>query len=166
MEGAWGRGVLGMCICNDRRWPETWRVLGLQGVELVMLGYNTPDVNSQRSGEGPAKRQFHHRLSVQAGAYQNSTWAVAVAKAGSEDGHALIGGTIIVNPDGEIVAEAQTEADELVVHDCNLDDTQFGKATIFDFARHRRPEHYGLITAKTGAEPPPWPGSGRDDEGG
>src|SRR5262249_7511175 len=39
-------GVLGMCICNDRRWPETFRVLGLQGVELVTLGFNTPSVNS------------------------------------------------------------------------------------------------------------------------
>ena len=24
-------GVMGMCICNDRRWPETYRVMGLQG---------------------------------------------------------------------------------------------------------------------------------------
>lgn len=32
--------------------------------------------------EGPEKRLFHDRLSVQAGAYQNSTWVVAVAKAG------------------------------------------------------------------------------------
>lgn len=31
-------GVMGMCICNDRRWPETYRVMGLQGVEVVMLG--------------------------------------------------------------------------------------------------------------------------------
>ncbi len=31
-----------MMICNDRRWPETWRVLGLQSVEPVMLDYNTP----------------------------------------------------------------------------------------------------------------------------
>src|SRR3984885_13498546 len=36
-------GVMGMCICNDRRWPETYRVMGLQGVEMVMLGYNTPN---------------------------------------------------------------------------------------------------------------------------
>ena len=37
----WGDGVLGMLICNDRRWPEAWRVLGLQGVELVCVGYNS-----------------------------------------------------------------------------------------------------------------------------
>ncbi len=30
-----------MMICNDRRWPEAWRVLGLQGVELVCCGYNS-----------------------------------------------------------------------------------------------------------------------------
>ena len=29
----------GMMICNDRRWPEAWREMGLQSVELVMLGY-------------------------------------------------------------------------------------------------------------------------------
>ena len=80
-------GILGMCICNDRRWPETYRVMGLQGVELIVLGYNTPSINAQKSDEGPQKRMFHHRLTLQAGAYQNSTWVVAVAKAGDEDGH-------------------------------------------------------------------------------
>jgi predicted amidohydrolase len=148
-------GVMGMLICNDRRWPEAWRMLGLQGVELVMLGYNTPSVNSQKAAEGPADRHFHHKLAMQAGAYQNSTWAVAVAKAGVEDGHPLIGGSVIVDPDGKIVAETTTEADELLVHDIDLDATRFGKATIFDFARHRRIEHYGLITSQTGAVPPP-----------
>jgi N-carbamoyl-D-amino-acid hydrolase len=148
-------GILGMCICNDRRWPETWRVLGLQGVELVVLGYNTPAVNSQKPSEGPEQRMFQHRLSLQAGAYQNSTWVVATAKAGVEDGHPLIGGSCIVNPDGEIVAQAQGEDDELVVADCDLDATAFGKATVFDFARHRRVEHYGRITGQTGVILPP-----------
>ena len=35
-------GLVGMCICNDRRWPETYRVMELQGAEMVLLGYNTP----------------------------------------------------------------------------------------------------------------------------
>jgi len=148
-------GIIGMAVCNDRRWPETYRVMGLQGVEMVLIGYNTPSVNSQKSTEGPEVRIFHNRLSVQAGAYQNSCWVVAVAKAGVEDGFPMIGGSIIVNPDGEIVAEAKGEGDELLVHTCDLDDTVFGKKTIFDFARHRRVEHYGLITSRTGAIPPP-----------
>jgi predicted amidohydrolase len=148
-------GIFGMAICNDRRWPETYRVMGLQGVEMVLLGYNTPSVNSQKSEEGPEKRLFHNRLSVQSGAYQNATWVVAVAKAGIEDGFPLIGGSLIVDPNGEIVAEASTEDDELLVYPCDLDATVFGKNTIFDFARHRRIEHYGLITSRAGAVPPP-----------
>jgi N-carbamoyl-D-amino-acid hydrolase len=147
-------GILGMCICNDRRWPETYRVMGLQGVELVMLGYNTPSVNSQKPSEGPEKRLFHHNLSVQAGAYQNATWVVATAKCGVEDGHPLFGGSCIVNPDGEIVAAARTEDDELIVADCDLDATRFNKETIFDFKRHRRIEHYGRITGQTGVTLP------------
>ncbi|MDH4572953.1 N-carbamoyl-D-amino-acid hydrolase [Salinicola acroporae] len=144
--------LMGMCICNDRRWPETWRVMGLQGVELVMLGYNTPSVNSQNRGEGLEQRLYHSELSVTAGAYQNATWAVAVAKAGVEDGFPLMGGSIIVDPDGFVVARAQTEEDELITATCDMERCQFGKTTIFDFARHRRIEHYGRITSQTGVE--------------
>ena len=147
-------GLMGMAICNDRRWPETYRVMGLQGVEMIVLGYNTPSANSQSPHETTADRLFHHRLSVQAGAYQNSTWVVAVAKAGNEDGHRLFGGTLIAAPDGKIVGELDHEEDGVLVHPCDLDDTRFGKATIFDFARHRRVEHYGLLTERTGVGAP------------
>ncbi len=147
-------GIFGMCICNDRRWPETYRVMGLQGVEMVVLGYNTPTTNSQ-SDEAPHVRAFHNLISMQAGAYQNSTWVVGVAKAGCEDGHDLMGGSAIIAPTGEVVAQCRTLDDELIVADCDLDATTFGKETIFDFARHRRIEHYGLITERTGVELPP-----------
>lgn len=147
-------GIMGMLICNDRRWPEAYRVMGLQGVEMVTLGFNTPSVNSQQDDEGPEDRLFHHRLSCQSGAYQNATWVIAVAKAGVEDGHPLIGGSLIVDPNGKIMAETKGEEDEMIVHACDLDACTFGKTTIFDFARHRRIEHYGLITERTGAEPP------------
>lgn len=148
-------GVFGMCICNDRRWPETYRVLGLQGVEMVTLGYNTPTTNSHdKSGEPPEQRIFHHKLSLQAGAYQNSTWVVAVGKAGVEDGHGLFGASCIVDPSGSVVAESKTEDDELIVADCDLDATKFGKQTIFNFAAHRRTEAYGLITSQIGVVVP------------
>jgi predicted amidohydrolase len=147
-------GVMGMCICNDRRWPETFRVMGLQGVELVMLGYNTPDRNTA-AFEPNHLRMFHNDLVLQAGAYQNSTWVVAVAKAGVEEDVGMIGGSCIVQPSGEVVARASTVEDELVAFDCDLDLARPGKETIFDFARHRRIEHYGVITARAGAIVPP-----------
>lgn len=147
-------GVIGMCICNDRRWPETYRVMGLQGVEMVVLGYNTPD-STIHHGQPVHHKMFHHMLSIQAGAYQNGTWVVATAKAGFEDGHGLIGGTAIVAPTGEVVAQAVSIDDEVVVYNCDLDLGKDIKENIFNFDEHRRIEHYGLITSQTGVTPPP-----------
>ena len=55
---------------------------------------------------------------------------------------------------GEIVAQSRTLGDELIVADCDLDACTFGKETVFNFAAHRRIEHYGLITERAGAIPP------------
>ncbi len=152
----WHGAIMGMMICNDRRWPEAWRLLGLQGTELVCLGYNSAayDPNGGET-EDAALRTFHHRLVVQANAYMNATWAVAVAKAGVEDGAGLIGGSCIVDPNGRIVAEAATLGDELVIADCDLDLCRQGKSKMFDFAAHRRPQHYGPITERAGVVEPP-----------
>jgi predicted amidohydrolase len=147
-------GLVGMCICNDRRWPETYRVMGLQGVEMILLGYNTP-VHNPPAPEHDPLGPFHNHLVMQAGAYQNGTWVVGVAKCGREEGCDMIGQSAIIAPSGQIVAMCATLGDELAVARCDLDATRSYKETIFDFARHRRPEHYRLIVERTGAEPPP-----------
>lgn len=147
-------GVVGMCICNDRRWPETYRVMGLQGVEMVLLGYNTP-VGLTGDYDLDALAPFHNHLSMQAGAYQNATWVVGVAKAGCEEGFNMIGQSCIIAPSGEIVAMCSSLEDELIVHACDLDLGRRYKDDIFNFAAHRRPEAYGLIIERVGAEAPP-----------
>jgi len=153
---AWGEPVLGMLVCNDRRWPEAWRIYGLQGLEMLLVGYNSAayDPNGGDS-EDATLRTFHSQLMAQANAYMNASWAVAVAKAGDEDGSGLIGGSCIVDPNGRIVAEAKTLADEVILADCDLDLCRQGKEKMFNFAAHRRPEAYGLITSRKGAEAPP-----------
>ncbi len=151
----WHRAVMGMLICNDRRWPEAWRCYGLQGVELMVMGYNSAayDPNGG-STENEDIRTFHSTLAAQSNAYMNATWAVSVAKAGNEDGSGLIGGSVIVNPDGVVVAQAKTLGDEVVVADCDLDACLQGKEKMFNFAAHRRPGHYRRIVEQVGAEPP------------
>jgi predicted amidohydrolase len=143
-------GRLGMCICNDRRWPETFRVMGLQGVELVMLGYNTP-LHYPPAPEHDHLQDFHNHLVMQAGAYQNGTWVVGVAKAGKEEACDLIGGSCIIAPTGEIVARCATLEDEVIVHACDLDRCREIQDNIFNFALHREPASYGLITETKGA---------------
>lgn len=146
--------VAGMLICNDRRWPEAFRVLALQGAELVALGFNTPTENLHYP-EPPALRVHHHLIMAQAMALQNATWLIETAKCGFEDGFRMFGNSVIVAPTGEIAAKSQTEEDEVIAFTCDIDLAANLKKTMFNFAAHRRPEHYRLIVERVGAEVTP-----------
>ncbi|MCP3910831.1 MAG: N-carbamoyl-D-amino-acid hydrolase [Actinomycetia bacterium] len=155
-------GVVGMAICNDRRWPETYRVMGLKGVELIMIGYNTPLHYAPDPGQNPLQ-SFHNHLVMQAGAYQNGTWVVGVAKGGTEEGVESLAQSAIYAPSGQIVAQAVTTGDELITARCDLDWCRQYKETLFDFERYRRPEVYRIITDQKGAVGPAHnPQSGED----
>ena len=84
-------------------------------------------------------------------AYQNATWVLAAAKCGAEDGFAMIGGSAIVAPTGEIAAQSLSEDDEVIAATLDLDQGVYLRRTMFDFAKHRRIEHYRLIAERTGA---------------
>ena len=146
-------GILGMCICNDRRWPETYRVMGLQDVEMIMIGYNTPRHNPP-APDHDRLSEFHNQLVMQSGAYQNATWVVGVAKCGVEEGCEMIGASCIVAPTGQVVAQAITQDDELVVARCDLDAGKSYKKSTFNFAVHRQPQAYSMIVERKGAVPP------------
>ena len=149
--GVWNAfgGRMGMMICNDRRWPETYRVMGLRGVEMILCGYNTP-IHYVPDPSQDILQGFHNALVMQSGAYQNGTWVVGVAKAGVEEGVDSLGQSMIVAPSGQIVAQTLTTDDELIVADCDLDWCNRYKGTLFDFDRYRRPEVYGPITSQRG----------------
>ena len=151
-------GIVGMCLCNDRRWPETYRVMALKGAELVLLGYNTPDtairyggVQSSYTHEYGQLRMFHNHVTMQASAYQNGMWVAAAAKSGVEDGFGLIGGSCIIAPTGEIAVRAVTNDDEVIHYDCDLDLGKYIRETVFNFDKHRRIEEYRIITEQVGA---------------
>ncbi len=137
-------GLIGMALCNDRRWPETYRVMALKGVEVILIGYNTP-MHYAPDPSQDALQSFHNQLVMQAGAYQNGTWVVGVAKGGVEEGVDSLAESMIIAPSGQIIAQATTAQDELVVADCDLDWCKHYKETLFDFERYRRPEMYDLI---------------------
>ena len=151
----WGAPVMGMLICNDRRWPEAWRCYALQGMELMVLGYNSAAYDPNGGdAEDLSIRTFHSILSAQANAYFNATFAVAVAKAGVEDGAGLIGGSVTVDPNGKILAQATTLEDEVIIAECDFAKIAQGRGPgkIFDFGFHRRPQHYQRIVEQAGIE--------------
>ena len=53
-----------------------------------------------------------------------------------------------------MVAQAATLSDEVITAECDLDDCRQGKDKMFNFAAHRRPEHYRRIVDQLGAEAP------------
>ena len=149
-------GVVGLATCNDRRWPETYRVLALQGAELILIGYNTPKHYAPDPSQNHLQG-FHNRLVMQAGAYQNGCYVIGVAKGGMEEGVDSLAESCIIAPSGEILADCRTEADEVVTAEIDLSATTKYKETLFDFERYRRPEVYGPITSQKGAIAPSTP---------
>ncbi|KAL9114771.1 MAG: hypothetical protein Q9227_001450 [Pyrenula ochraceoflavens] len=189
--------ILGLLLCNDRRWPEAFRSLGLQGTSLILCGFNTtahsPEMLASyaRSRGKPASQVtreevseealFHHRLCMQAGCYQNACFGLAVAKCGVElgsspdpqghapssspspvseaetDAGALTGGTMLISPDGEVLAELPREMDgkdAVLVREIDLGRCERGKGKVFDMGRHRRVDAYERITGQVGVKEP------------
>lgn len=147
------KGKIGLAICNDRRWPETWRVLGIQGVELVIVGWNTPLTHYRRGLSYSRLAEFHNRLSLQSGCYQNGTWAAGVAHCGEEEpGYVLMGQSMIVSPLGEVVAMSTTLGDELINFEIDLDAGKEIKEGVFNFELYRRPELYKIISDTSGVK--------------
>jgi len=151
-------GVVGMAICNDRRWPETYRCLALGGAELILIGYNTPTHYAPDPSQDPLQ-SFHSHLVMQAGAYQNGCFVVGVAKGGKEEGVDSLADSCVIAPTGRIIALTSHVGDELAISDINLDLCSNYKETVFQFDRYRRPDAYGLITERKGPISPPTSGA-------
>ena len=147
-------GIVGLATCNDRRWPETYRVLGLQGAELILIGYNTP-IHYAPDPDQDRLAGFHNNLVMASGAYQNGSWVVGVAKGGIEEGVDSLAESQIIAPSGEVVAQCTTAGDEVIVAVCDLDACTKFKETLFDFDRYRMVEHYDRITSQRGIIRPP-----------
>jgi len=126
---------VGVAICQDRRYPESYRCLALQGAEIILIGYNTPI---------SALALDLNELCMRSGAYANLCFVVGVAKAGVEDGVELIGGSCIIDPLGQVLARAATTGDELVQARLDLDQMRPVRKR-WNFLGRRQPQHYGWV---------------------
>jgi len=126
---------VGIAICQDRRYPESYRALALQGAEVILIGYNTPI---------SALALDLNELCMRAGAYANACFVVGIAKAGIEDGVELIGGSCIISPQGQVLTKAATTGDELIVSTIDLDQMAPVR-TRWNFLGRRQPQHYGIL---------------------
>lgn len=118
---------------------------------------SSPPANHARSHP----RSFHVLLLVRPSDIRANPYLVfciTSARSGVDDDlHPLIPGSMIVDPEGHIVAESTTEGDELVVAEVDLDECLQGKERTFNLGKHRRVEMYGRMVEEGGVRPPPEP---------
>ncbi len=125
-------GRVGVAICYDRHFPEYMRTLGLQGAEIVVI----PQAGAV--GEWP---EGIFQAEIQVAAFQNGYFAALVNRVGKEEVLHFSGESFVVNPMGQIIAQAPREEDFILVADCDFDRIPESPAKRF-FLPDRRPRVY------------------------
>lgn len=94
----WGR--LGLTICYDMRFPALYRALAERGAIFLAA----PSAFTKKTGEA------HWHTLLRARAIENGAYVFAAAQGGThESGRVTYGHSLIVDPWGEVLAEAGTE---------------------------------------------------------
>jgi predicted amidohydrolase len=98
-------GGLGLTVCYDLRFPHLYRALAKAGADALAI----PSAFTRKTGEA------HWHVLLRARAIENGCFVLAAAQAGRhESGRETYGHSLIVNPWGEIVAEAGVESGVIV----------------------------------------------------
>ncbi len=127
-----GEMRLGMSICFDVRFAELYRALALAGANVFAV----PAAFS--ASTGPA----HWEVLVRARAIENHAFVVAATQVGTtSEGLATHGHSMIVDPWGEIIAESNSDAQDILVADLDIAEVLARRGQI-EVLRLRRPEVY------------------------
>ena len=143
----------GLSICYDSAFPESMRILALQGADVILLPTNFP------SG---ADSMVDHVMRTRA--LENKVYFACCNRVGEERGFPFIGQSQIVEPSGLLAAKASPDQEEILYAEINPElarNKRVGRSSIMqaiDRMADRRPEMYGqLLTPHTLPRP------GRDD---
>ncbi|BCH30555.1 amidohydrolase [Mesorhizobium sp. L-8-10] len=103
---------LGFAICYDLRFPQLFRAQALAGASVLTV----PAAFTRQTGEA------HWHVLLRARAIENGAWVVAAAQGGlHEDGRETYGHSLIVDPWGRIVAEADHDEPAIVLADIDTE---------------------------------------------
>jgi deaminated glutathione amidase len=98
-------GTLGLTVCYDLRFPHLYRALAKAGADFLAI----PSAFTRKTGEA------HWHVLLRARAIENGSFVFAAAQAGRhESGRETYGHSLIVNPWGEIIAEAGVDPAAIV----------------------------------------------------
>jgi N-carbamoylputrescine amidase len=133
-------GTLGMAICYDGWFPETYRSMALAGAELVCVPTNWVPIPGQASG-----REAMANILVMAAAHSNSVCIAAADRVGTERGQPFIGQSLIVDHTGWPRGGPASDTEEAIVF-ADLDLAESQRARCWNSFNHplrdRRPDVY------------------------
>jgi predicted amidohydrolase len=134
-------GRVGVNICYDASFPEGSRVLKLLGAQLIVLPTNWPP-GAWRTP----------KFTVNSRANENHVYFAAVDRVGTERGWRFIGNSKVVDYNGDTIAEAGPEKEEVLIVELDLQAADDNKS-VFVPGKHevdrigdRRPEFYTLVS--------------------
>ena len=144
-------GKLGVLVCWDQWFPEAARLMALAGAELLLF---PSAIGWEPGDDGPEKaRQLDAWTTIQrAHAIANNIPVLASNRTGHEAapeagsrGTDFWGSSFIAGPQGEIMAVASTDRDEVIIADIDTEHTESLRRT-WPYFRDRRIDHYhGLL---------------------
>jgi N-carbamoylputrescine amidase len=134
-------GRIGALICYDGWFPEAWRLLAVQGADIVCVPTNWVPMPSQ-----PDDMMAMSNILCMSAAHSNSMFVAAACRTGVERGQPFIGQSVIVNNQGWPVAgPAPKEGDALLTARVNLAEARRGRTlnAFNQIVRDRRGDLYG-----------------------
>lgn len=146
-------GKLGLLVCWDQWYPEAARLMALRGAEMLI--YPTAIGWFDEDGEAEKERQRSAWETIQRGhAIANGLPVISVNRIGKElddkkqfDGIRFWGNSFVAGPQGEIIAKASNDKEEVMVIDIDLKRCEEVRR-IWPFLRDRRIETYADLTKR------------------
>ncbi|GAB4309626.1 MAG: carbon-nitrogen hydrolase family protein [Methanobacteriaceae archaeon] len=127
-------GKIGVAICYDMRFPEIFRLMALDGAELIVV----PGAFNMKTG--PA----HWEILIRSRAVDNQVFMVAASPARNEElSYVAYGNSMIVNPWGDVLAQAGAE-EEIIYADLELSDVEKIRSEL-PLLKNRRTDIYDVI---------------------
>ncbi len=137
-----GEWQVGTMLCYDTLLPEPARCLALNGAELILAPFGASTT------EGGIWEHMIITRAFENGAYVAACNAVGDLQLPDGEGFTLGGKSIIVDPAGAIIAEADAAGETIVYGDLGLDRVSEVRTQYF-MLRDRRPDTYHVITTAT-----------------
>jgi N-carbamoylputrescine amidase len=144
-------GRIGVCVCWDQWFPEAARLTALAGAEILFYPTAIGWHPSEKAEYGKAQHSAWETM-MRSHAIANGLFVCAPNRVGTEGNIEFWGGSFIADPNGNLLAKAAHDREEVLLAECDLDKIDVVR-THWPFLRDRRIDAYGGLLKRFGDVP-------------